>query len=531
MISSTPYDAGSTSGSHTPYWLDGTPLQEFESLGADANADVLVVGAGISGLTTAYHLLKSGKSVIVVDDGKIGSGESGRTTAHLTCALDDRYCDIERIFGKDGSALAARSHSEAVDWIENTVKDENIDCHFKRVDGYLFLHPTDKAENLDREFEATQRAGLPTQLINGVPGIAGGHGMRSIKYPSQAQFHIAKYLDGLASAIVRLGGKIHSHTKAESITSTGAKANGFTISASHIVVATNSPVNDIVTMHTKQSPYRSYVIAGKVQKGELPYALWWDTGNQESKWTSYPYHYVRLEPLDDTYDLLISGGEDHKTGQADSENIPEADRYSLLEGWTRAYFPMLEEIAYRWSGQVMEPVDCLGFMGKNPGDDNIYIITGDSGNGMTHGTIGGKLVSDLISGVENPYEKLYDPSRISMSTAKDFIVENANVAKQYLDWLTPEETKAIDDVPAGQGAIVASGMGKKAVYRDENGQVEVFSAVCPHLGCIVQWNADEKSFDCPCHGSRFGCDGQVLNGPAVTGLPKADKDRHDQPSA
>ncbi|MBD3581285.1 FAD-dependent oxidoreductase [Flavobacterium selenitireducens] len=519
MQTNPPFDSNKTAGLHQSYWTETAPSLAFGSISAHVVTEVLVVGAGISGLTTAYYLLKAGKRVVIVDDGNAGSGETGRTTAHITCALDDRYYDIERIFSKEDARLAAESHTEAIRQIEAIVSQEGIDCNFMHIDGFLFRHETDPAKNLDKEFEATQRAGIPTDWAV-PPGIDEVPENRAIRFPSQAQFHAMHYLNGLARAVERLGGKIYTQSKATDITSKGAKVNGFDVAADQIVVATNSPSNDIFAMHTKQAPYRSYVIGARIKKGALPYALWWDTGDQESKWTSFPYHYVRLEPLDDAYDLLISGGEDHKTGQAASENLPEEDRYTKLEAWTRGYFPLIEDVRYRWSGQVMEPVDCLAFIGRNPGNDNVYIATGDSGNGITHGTIAGKLITDLIVGNPNPYEKLYDPSRISLSTAKDFISEQANVAKQYADWFSKEDLQDAEQIAPGQGAVIGGRLDKKAAYRNDDGTLEVFSAVCPHLGCIVRWNNDEKSFDCPCHGSRFDTKGCVLNGPATSDLEK-----------
>ena len=507
-----------TSGTNISFWIDSTPMRTGVKLDRDINTDVLVIGGGIAGLTTAYLLLKTGKKVTLVEDGFLASGESGRTTAHLTAALDDRYYFIENVFGQSAAALAAESHTSAIAEIGRIVQSEQIDCHFKKVSGYLFLDPTDKPSHLEKEFDATQRAGLNTQFLESVPAMAGGEQMKCVEFVGQAQFHITKYLNGLADAILSLGGNIFTQTRAEEISSKGAKANGFEIKAQHIVVATNTPVNDWVTMHTKQHPYRTYVIGGKIKKGSLPYALWWDTGNADSKWVSQPYHYVRLESYDENYDLLISGGEDHKTGQAESEDIPEEQRYERLEQWTRAHFPEMEDVVYRWSGQVMEPVDSLGYMGKNPGDDNIYIITGDSGNGMTHTTIGAMIIRDLIIGEKNRWADLYDPSRITFKTADDFVMETANMAAQYLDWVTPADLKDAESLQPGQGGIVTSGLKKIAVYKDEHGELQKYTAVCPHLGCIVRWNGDEKTFDCPCHGSRFTCQGEVINGPAMTGL-------------
>jgi Rieske Fe-S protein len=233
----------------------------------------------------------------------------------------------------------------------------------------------------------------------------------------------------------------------------------------------------------------------------VPAALYWDTAD--------PYHYVRLHG-----DLLIAGGEDHKTGQEDDAY----DRFAYLESWTRERFP-IGEVEYTWSGQVMEPVDGLAYIGRNPADKaHILVATGDSGQGMTHGTIAGILLTDLILGRPNPWGRLYDPSRKSLKSAAEYLKENVNVAKQYLDYVSPGEVGSVDEIRPGHGAVVRHGLTKLAVYRDEQGALHSRSAVCPHLGCIVHWNSLEGSWDCPCHGSRFGTDGRVLNGPAVTSL-------------
>ena len=522
MKNFSPTNENITSGHHHSYWSDSAELLIYTKIDSDKDTDVLVIGGGIAGLTTAYCLAKSGKKVILLEDGYLGSGESGRTTAQITYALDDRYYFLEKFLGKEKTKLAAQSHLQALDWIENTVHAENIDCNFTRVDGYLFLDPTDKKDNLYQEYTATQNAGLPTEVLTKIPGITAVDDEDCIKFPQQGQFHIMRYLKGLAEAIIANGGQIYTQSRAEEITKEGAKSRGCTIKAKHIVVATNSPVNDRITMHTKQWPYRSYVIAGKIPKGILPYAMWWDTGNQESKWVSKPYHYVRLEPFDEEYDLLISGGEDHKTGQAQSENIPEEDRYTKLTEWTKKHFPSFTDISYKWSGQVMEPVDSLAFIGKNPGNDNIYIITGDSGNGMTHGTIGGLLLNDLILGKENPWTTIYEPSRISFRTADDFIAEAGNmVSKMAKGWLGSGDVSDLKEIAPGEGAILSDGLKKVAAFRDKAGIAHTCSAVCPHLGGVLQWNNDEKSFDCPLHGSRFSPHGKVMNGPAISDLPIA----------
>lgn len=511
-----------TSGRNKSFWISTIKPIVFEKLQENIETDVLIIGGGIAGLTTAYCLLRAGRQIVLVEDGFIGSGESGRTTAHLSFALDDRYSEIDKVFGREKAIIAANSHMAAVQWIENTVKIENIDCNFKRIPGYLFLSGNDIKETLENEYSATKDVGLTTEMLSHVPDMESEEGKWCIKFPEQGQFHPMKYLKGIADAIIGKGGKIFTETKAEDITKEGARANGYHIRAHHIVVATNTPVNDLVTMHTKQYPYRTYVIAAKIPRGKLPFSLWWDTVDRNSRWTSAPYHYVRLAEYSENYDLLISGGEDHKVGQADAENIPEEARYNRLIAWTKKRFPVMGDVEYKWSGQVMEPIDYMAYIGRNPGDDNIYIITGDSGNGMTHGTIGGIIITDLITGKKNDWEELYRPSRITMKTAGDYLKEAGKMSAQYVDWISKGDIKDAIDLEPGQGGIISSGLKKFAVYRDEHNELHACSGVCSHLGGILQWNGEERSFDCPVHGSRFTPEGKVINGPALYDLKKVE---------
>ena len=498
-----------TSGQNVSYWIDSVPGKKYFPLDNNESCQDVVVGAGIAGLTTAYLLAKAGRKVIVVEDGTIGSGETGRTTAHLVSAIDDRYHDLEETFGKEGAQHAIESHAAAVDFIEDVVRNERIRCNFKRVDGYLFLHETDSIESLHEDLEAAREVVMnQINLIERAPLSSFDTGA-CLHYPDQAQFHPMKYLNGLADRIILHGGRIFTRTHvSEFHKDRVVTSNGFEIHAENIVVATNTPVNDRVTMHTKQAPYRTYVVGFRVERNSIPHMLLWDTGDQTER--PYPYHYVRLQKIDATSDLLIVGGEDHKTGQADDES----ERFRNLETWTRERFSEAGEILYHWSGQVMEPVDSLAFIGRNPGDENVYICTGDSGNGMTHGTIAGMLICDLIRGIENPWKDIYEPSRKSLRSAGEFAAENANVMKQYADWLKKGDIETLQDLAPSQGAVLKEGSKPLAVYRDDSGQIYASSAVCVHLGCIVHWNTEEKTFDCPCHGSRFTYSGKVVNGPA-----------------
>lgn len=514
-------EADLTSGYSHSYWIDTVQSLKYDSLQSDLETDIVIVGAGLAGLSIGYCLVESGRNVVILEDGFVGSGESGRTTAHIVNALDDRYTEIEKYHGEEGSRLAAQSHTAAIDFIEKTVSKENINCDFKRLNGYLFLHESDDIKTLRDELEATRKAGIDTSLVEHAPGINFEKGP-FLLFPNQAQFHPLKYMHGLAKSIVEKGGKIYTQTHVDEVRKHRVIAGGHTIKSNHIVVATNTPINDLVTMHTKQFPYRSYVIGAPIPKASITPALWWDTGDQHSKWVTMPYNYVRLQEYNDDFDLLMCGGADHKTGQADEEDIPEEDRYSIVEGWARKRFPAIGDIVYRWSGQVMEPLDSLAFIGRNPGDDNIYIVTGDSGNGMTHCTIAGMLISDLINGKNNPWEKLYSPSRITLKTAGDYLKEVGNMAAQYADLISAGDLEAARDLEVDEGGVLAIGLKKIALYKDTTGSLHAYSAICPHLGCVLQWNGEEKSFDCPCHGSRFTCEGKVINGPAATDLKRVE---------
>jgi glycine/D-amino acid oxidase-like deaminating enzyme/nitrite reductase/ring-hydroxylating ferredoxin subunit len=493
-------------------WMDTAELPRESPLNENARADVCIVGAGIAGMTTAYLLAREGQSVIVLDDGPIGSGMTGRTTAHLVNALDDRYFELERLHGEKGARLAAQSHTAAVDRIETIVQQEGIDCEFERLDGYLFVPPGDPKKILDDELAAGRRAGLNLEKVERAPLDSYDTGP-ALCFPRQAQFHPLKYLAGLAAALKENGGRIHTETHASKIEG-GDRARietsrGAVVTAGSVVVATNTPVNDIIAIHTKQAPYQTYVIGARIPDGSVTRALYWDTPD--------PYHYVRLHSLDKKSDLLIVGGEDHKTGQKDDAK----KRFGILERWTRARFPMIESIDYRWSGEVMEPVDGLAFIGRNPLDEkNVYIVTGDSGNGMTHGTIAGILLTDLILERENEWATLYDPARKTLSALPEYAKENLNVAMEYTELITPGDVESVDEIRPGYGAVIRRGLTKVAVYRDEEGMVHERSAICRHLGCVVKWNTLESTWDCPCHGSRYDAYGKVLQGPANTDLPE-----------
>jgi glycine/D-amino acid oxidase-like deaminating enzyme/nitrite reductase/ring-hydroxylating ferredoxin subunit len=502
----------SSGASDTP-WLVPDIRRPFPSLDEDLEVDVAVIGGGISGLTTAYLLAMEGRKVALLEDGLIAGGETGRTTAHLSSALDDRFDHLIRLHGEEGARLAYQSHAAAIDQIEFTVRKNRIDCGFERLTGFLFVPPGETTDVLDQELEACRRIGFKgVEMRTGVQLDTFDLGP-ALAFPDQGQFHPVQYLKGLAEAIVRQGGRIFERSHVDDYELGDrikiAVGNRGAVTASSMVVATNAPIVSRVAIPLRLYAYRTYAIAMQVPKGIVKRALYWDTAD--------PYHYIRLQTMDADRDLVLVGGEDHKTGVPAGDDAEE--RYHRLESWARERIPLAGDLLFQWSGQIMEPADSLAFIGRYAKvGENVYIITGDSGHGMTHGTIGGMVVRDLIVGRRNPWTKIYDPARVTLKAIGEMAAENLGTLPQYGKWITGGDTASPRNIPKGEGAVIRRGLKKLAVYRDDQGVLHMMSAVCPHLGCIVAWNAAEKTWDCPCHGSRFAAGGRVLNGPANTDL-------------
>lgn len=486
-------------------------------LSRDIACDVCVIGAGIAGLTTAYCLAGEGRSVVVLEGkDEIAGGESAYTTAHLSSALDDRFSQLECTRNTETARIAFDSHDAAINWIEATIAAERIGCDFKRVDGFLFPGAEGRHTILAEE-TAAQRAGAEVTRLDEplVPAIAPGPWLR---FARQGQFHPLKYLVGLAEALERRGGRLYCGTKVEDIEPGGRAAvkekGGRTANAGHVVIATNTPLLGGVRVNLRLHACTTYAIAMEAPADVMPVGLYWDTDD--------PYHYMRWQESrrKGPTGVVIVGGEDHKTGQAQNQ----LERWARLEAWARLHIRGPLRFVSRWSGQVFETLDGLGLIGRDPGrGGNVYIAAGDSGMGMTHGTIAGLLITDLIAGRPNRWEAAYSPSRLPLFSAADLLHESANVAVQYADWLTGGDVANVDAVQPGTGAVIRRRLSKIAVYRDHEGRVHSCSAVCSHMGCIVQWNRGEGTWDCPCHGSRYGVDGKVLHGPAVRDLKKVDE--------
>ncbi|MDR0182174.1 FAD-dependent oxidoreductase [Lysobacter arvi] len=485
-----------------PLWTStDTPPGGWSPATEGSTLDVAVVGAGIAGLTSALVLLREGRQVTVIEREGIGAGETLRTSAHLSNALDDRYYTLARQHGEDGAKLAAASHATAIDFIESQCRDSPDGCGFARVPGYLFAHDGDVSQ-LEKEVEAANAAGVSATLLPAglqAPALLGP----MVRFEDQARIDIGRYMRWLAQEVRDAGGRF---VRAEVANIEGDSPcritlrDGPALTARVVIAATNVPVHETDATYMKQAPYRSYVVAGAAPSN-LQDALYWDTGD--------PYHYVRLFRDEDGKDWIIVGGEDHKTGQDDD---PTA--YARLHEWTLQRFPDAGPFTYAWSGQIIEPVDGMAFIGADPDNDNVFLITGDSGNGLTHGTLGALLVCDLVQGRDNPWTALYDPARKPVRAAGEWMRENANAAFQFRDWIKPASIDDTNQIPLGGGAVLRRGVHRVAVYRSGDGALHAFNARCPHMGCVVRWSSEEKSWDCPCHGSRFeAASGAILNGP------------------
>ena len=483
-------------------------------LKGELRCDTVIVGAGIAGLSTAYELVKAGLDVIVVDRGLVAGGMTSRTTAHLAPICDDAISALINARGEHTARLFQQSQEASVASIEANVAELAIDCNFRRLDGFLFpsmdMEHKEAREACDKEYKAARKAGAPVERAKGVP-LKGFENAHVLRYPGQATFHPLKYLKGLVAAIRDKGGRIFADSPVTNIEELKdgvriSTESGGKIDAARAVFATNSPINNLVALRSKMAPYRTYAMAFTLPKGALQDALYWDMAD--------PYHYVRLNPGPGTADYLIAGGADHKSGEADDGDV----RFEAIEAWMRVLLPDLGKEVTRWSGQVLDTIDYCGFIGRNPGSKNIFVATGDSGQGMTHGALAGVLLKDLIVNGSSPWEEVYDPSRKTPAGVLNYVRENVTAIKSFAEYVMPGELDSVDELKPGEGGIIRDGLSKIAACRDLSGKLHLNSAVCTHLGCHIHWNTTEQCWDCPCHGSHFASDGTVLNGPAIAPL-------------
>ena len=491
----------------SPYWTTAD-LPTFEKLSRDLDVDVVVVGGGITRLTTASLLLDAGRSVALLERGRCGHVDTGHTTAHVTMVTDVRLTELVLKFGRDHAQAVWDAGLAGMAQIDAIVEENHIDCGFEWVEGYLHAPFGEAGERLAGEFgeEAAFASdlGFDASFVETVP-FAGGPGMR---VDGQARFHPRKYLAGLAAAVRSKGGLIFEQSGADEFEDepVRVKSNGRWVRARDVVLATHNPHVGIADaaraaqVQTKLGLYSSYVIAGRVPRGTVPDALFWDTAD--------PYHYLRIDRLPD-HDVVIFGGEDHKTGQRTDTHVC----YENLERALRMRLPEMV-ITHRWSGQVIETVDGLPYIGTTA--DHQYVATGFGGNGMTFGSLAGVMIADALAGRKNPWTELFEPGRAALRRGVwEYIKENIDYPYYKMrSRFAGAESRSVRSVRSGEGRVIEHGGAKVAVYRGPDGALTMRSAICTHMGCVVAWNETEHTWDCPCHGSRFTASGEVISGPA-----------------
>jgi glycine/D-amino acid oxidase-like deaminating enzyme/nitrite reductase/ring-hydroxylating ferredoxin subunit len=496
------------------YWEATQRLSDFPQLERDIEVDVVVVGAGLTGITTAYLLRQEGVRVALIERDRIAAGDTSRTTAHLTYVTDYRLHEIAKKFGKDAAKSFWEGGAAAIDQIESITRQTNADCGFHWAPGYLHESITERdpkeRERLQEDAELAREFGFDARFVETVPYAK----VPGVRFAHQAKFHPLKYLDPLVRAIPGNGSYVFEKTEFEEVEDKPmvVHANGKKIRCQYLVIATHNPLmgkKGLITatlFQSKLALYTSYVLGARLPKDALPEALFWDT--------SEPYYYLRVDPHED-HQYAIFGGEDVKTGQ-------EEDRievFKRLEQKLLAMLPMAK-VEHRWMGQVVETDDGLPFIGENANKE--FVATGFCGNGFTLGTLSAMMARDRYMGRNNPWFDLFRVDRRPFHGGVwRYVKENLDYPYYLLrDRFSRAETDTLADLKNGEGKIVKLQGKKLAAYRNDEGKVTLCSPVCTHLKCIVRWNEADKTWDCPCHGSRFHATGEVLGGPAEEPLEK-----------
>ena len=499
----------------TPVWQTDIEAPHFPTLNGDLRVDVLVVGGGITGVTAAFMLKRAGRTVALIERGEIGGGETGHTTAHITYATDTRLTDLVKTFGRDHAQAAWDAGHFAMEQIADIVATEGVDCELQRVPGYLVAEDGADIQKEARELEAeaalAAELGFDAAYVESAPLLD----RPAIRFANQLKFHPLKYHTALAQRIPGDGSHVFEKTEAGVFCAERGHlmANGHRIRFDYVVLATHVPLQGRTStlgaalLQTKLAAYSTYAVGARLPGGHAPEALFWDTGD--------PYLYLRVDRRAGG-DYVILGGADHKTGQEEDTGKHFATIERALHGiWPDA------AIDHRWSGQVIESVDGLPFIGET--GELQFVATGFGGNGLTFGTLAAIMARDHVLGLRNPWEDLFSVERKEFSSLWNYLKEN----KDYPYYLAKSQIAAtavhsLDALGCGEGKILRLDGKMLAAWRDEHGVLTTLCPVCPHLGCTVAWNGAEKTWDCPCHGSRFTATGQVFAGPAEKSLEHAD---------
>jgi glycine/D-amino acid oxidase-like deaminating enzyme/nitrite reductase/ring-hydroxylating ferredoxin subunit len=485
---------------HASVWIDSGPHPPARPrLEASTDADVAVIGGGIVGITTALLLQEAGVRAVLLEAGRLAGGVSGYTTAKVSSQHGMIYERLRSGFGADGARAYGAANEAALAWIADRVERDVIDCDFRRRASYAYLGPGADRANAEREAEAALAAGLPASFVEETPlpyPVAA-----AVRFDDQAEFHVRKYLLALADEL----DEVYEHSHAVQVDEHGrcvVKTPGGSVTADHVVVATHYPFLDRALAFARVSQQRSYALLCRIA-GDPPAGMF-ISGDS-------PTRSVRAVPVDGE-ELLLVGGEGHKTGEGGDTEA----RYRALERFAREHWDV-ESVAYRWSSQDGTTIDGVPYVGPlTPRNEHVLMATGFAKWGMTGGTAAAMILSDRLLGRENPWSELFNPNRIKPRAAVKFVEENAKVGLHLLgDRITKRGTRPIEDLAPGEGDIVRHAGEKVAGHRRDDGTLVAVSPLCTHLGCQVNWNTAERSWDCPCHGSRFSPEGEVLQGPAV----------------
>jgi glycine/D-amino acid oxidase-like deaminating enzyme/nitrite reductase/ring-hydroxylating ferredoxin subunit len=504
-------------GKNTSPWIDTTERSAYPALDREIHVDVAVLGGGMAGLMTALLLKRAGARVAVLEAERVAEGVTAYSTAKVSALHGIQYSSLESSFGAEGARIYAHANQSAIDRIEDLIDELAIDCDWRRKPGFTYAEDEAGREQVERETGAAVSAGLKASFTTetDLPWPVTG----AVRAEDQAEFHPRKFLLALAAEIPGDGSHVFEHTQATNVAD-GEPARvetgtGHPVMADDVVVATHIPFLDRAGFFARMHAERSYGL-GVYARGQAPQGMYLSTES--------PPHTVRSHPTE-RGELLILGGESHKVGQSGEDT---AERVARLEAWARERFDVVE-IAYRWSTQDNMPVDGVPYVGRlMPGAKSIWVATGFMKWGLTNGTAAAEILVDLIAGRTNPWASLFDSNRFKPgAAATEFVKENANVGWRFMrDKLSSGDAGSAEELHPGQAGLVGRGPNKTAAYRDEDGTLYELSANCTHMGCTVKWNTAERSWDCPCHGSRFHYDGTVLQGPALKGLsPKTSGSR------